>query len=107
VFIDFDKFRQAEPASDIALFTAKLMHMGANKIGTADTAGMREGHVAAVRSAFLDEYQRRAPVSADRLALWEALELSSQVLSAVKKVNREWIERCRRMLDDHLAANGW
>jgi Ser/Thr protein kinase RdoA (MazF antagonist) len=106
-FIDFDKCCDAEPASDIALFTAKLMHMGANTIGTSDTADMREQHVAAVRRAFLDEYQRRAPVSADRIALWEALELSSLVLSAVKKVNREWIERCRRMLDDHLAANGW
>jgi aminoglycoside phosphotransferase (APT) family kinase protein len=105
--IDFDKFCLAEPASDIALFTAKLQHMGMNKAGSRLAARNRELRVAALKAAFVDEYRRHAPVTPERVHLWEALELSSLVLSAAKKANRSWVETCSRMLETHLQACGW
>ena len=106
-FIDFDKFCQAEPASDIGLFTAKLRHMATNKVATRLSEASRGNRVAELRSVFLDEYRRHAPVSPGRVALWEALELTSLVLSAAKKVNEPWVESCQRMLEDHLQSCGW
>jgi aminoglycoside phosphotransferase (APT) family kinase protein len=105
--IDFDKFCLAKPASDIALFTAKLQHMGMNKVGSHLPARNREMRVAALKAAFLDEYRRHAPVTTERVHLWEALELSSLVLSAAKKANRSWVDTCSRMLEAHLEACGW
>ncbi len=106
-FIDFDKFCQAEPASDIALLTAKLRHMGVNKVAPRVSESSRQVRLAELRNTFLDEYRRHAPVSAGRVALWEALELTSLVLSAAKKVNQPWVDSCQRMLEDHLASYGW
>jgi hypothetical protein len=107
VFIDFDKFCQAEPAADIALFIAKLQHMAVNKVSTRDPESSHQVRLAEVRTAFLEEYQRHAPVSVDRVALWEALELTSLVLSAAKKVNDAWVAACQRLLEDHLRTCGW
>lgn len=106
-FIDFDKFCQAEPASDIAALTTKLQHMGMNKIEAPDSypPAEREQRVAELRVAFLDEYRRSAAVSAARLAVWEALELFSLVLSAAKKMNRSRVDSCARMLERHLEAH--
>ncbi|MGH3588105.1 MAG: phosphotransferase, partial [Pseudonocardia sp.] len=107
VFIDLDKFCQAEPACDIALFTAKLQHMGVNKASARVSASDREVRLAELRSTFLDEYRKHASVSTDRVGLWEAMELTSLVLSAAKKVNAAWVASCRRMLENHLQARGW
>jgi aminoglycoside phosphotransferase (APT) family kinase protein len=106
-FIDFDKFCQAEPASDIGLFTAKLQHMAINKVATRFSESSRGDRLAELRRVFLDEYRRHAAVSPDRVALWEALELTSLVLSAAKKVNEPWVDSCQRMLEDHLQSCGW
>ncbi|HJR38850.1 MAG TPA: phosphotransferase [Nocardioidaceae bacterium] len=106
-FIDFDNYCRAEPASDIALFTAKLQHMAVNKVTTSLSESSRRVRFAELRGAFLDEYRRHAPVSPGRVALWEALELTSLVLSAAKKVNEPWLDTCQRMLEDHLRSCGW
>ncbi|HET9858600.1 MAG TPA: phosphotransferase [Nocardioidaceae bacterium] len=106
-FIDFDSFCRAEPASDIALFTAKLQHMAVNKVTTSLSESSRRAGFHELREAFLDEYRRHAPVSPGRVALWEALELTSLVLSAAKKVNEPWLDSCQGMLEDHLQSSGW
>lgn len=106
-FIDFDNFCRAEPASDIALFTAKLQHMAVNKVTTSLSESSRRIRFGELRDTFLDEYRRHAPVSSGRVALWEALELTSLVLSAAKKVNEPWLDSCQRMLEDHLRSSGW
>ncbi|MGH3367938.1 MAG: hypothetical protein ACRDOY_12130 [Nocardioidaceae bacterium] len=107
-FIDFDKFCQAEPASDIGHLMAKLQHMAVNKVVTPNpvTESAREARVADLRAVLLEEYERHAPVSAERVALWQALELHSLVLSAAKKANDSWNDSCHRMLERHLAMHG-
>jgi aminoglycoside phosphotransferase (APT) family kinase protein len=106
-FIDFDKVCRAEPASDLALFTAKLRHMAGNKLEPAGSYRNRARRVAVLREEFLEVYQRHAPVSVDRVHLWEALELTSLVHSAAKKLNADWMDRCEAMLEEHLASCGW
>jgi len=106
-FIDFDKLCQAEPASDIALFLTKLRHTAVNKVLSEGSARSSQAKLDALRTVFLEEYRRHAPVSEERLALWEAVELTSLVLGAAKHVNPIWIETCSGMLQSHLTACGW
>jgi Ser/Thr protein kinase RdoA (MazF antagonist) len=103
-FIDFDKSCQAEPARDLAAFTTKLRHMAVNKVDAHeyDPAGEGEGLVEGLREVFLGEYRRTAPLSERRLALWEALELFSLVLSASKKMLGPRTQNCVAMLERHL-----
>ncbi len=68
--------------------------------GTCETA------VEALREAFVDQYRAAAPVSADRVAVWEALELVSLVLSASKKMLGARTENCLLMLERHLRTHG-
>jgi hypothetical protein len=107
-FIDFDKFCQAEPGSDIASLTTKLLHMGVNKIASPELGTMAErvDRMKALRAEFLTEYERNAPVSHDRLMIWEAYEFASLVLSAAKKADQARIDTCSRLLEDHLQAHG-
>ena len=106
-FIDFDKSGQAEPASDLAAFTTKLRHMAANKVDTHgyDPFGASESAVEDLREAFIGRYQRIAPVSEPRLAMWEALELFSLVLSASKKMLGPRTDNCIAMLEQHLRSH--
>ena len=107
-FIDFDKFSQAEPASDIASLTTKLLHMGVNKIAAPEFGTMadRVERMMELRAEFLTAYERNAPVSRDRLMIWEAYELACLVLSAAKKVDQARIDSCSRLLEDHLITHG-
>lgn len=104
--IDFDKVCRAEAASDIASLTTKLLHMAMNKVEGDASASEREDTSIALRTAFLDEYRRAGTVSDERLALWEALELISLELSAVKKMDHTRMESCHVMIEHHLAAYG-
>lgn len=107
-FLDFDKSGQAEPASDVGAFTTKLRHMAVNKVDSHeyDARGVRESAVEALRTRFLDEYRRIAPLSEGRLAAWEALELFALVLSAAKKALAPRSDNCLKMLDHHLSTHG-
>jgi hypothetical protein len=106
-FIDLDKSCRSEPGSDIAALSTKLLHMGVNKVATpsADEYGHRIDQLRELRSAFLTEYERHAPVSRDRLVMWEAYEFASLVLSAAKKMEPARIGSCLLLLEDHLAAS--
>jgi aminoglycoside phosphotransferase (APT) family kinase protein len=106
--IDFDKCCQAEPARDLAAFTTKLRHMAVNKVDTHhyDPAGEAEVMVETLRETFLGEYTRTAPLSERRLAVWEALELFSLVLSASKKMLGPRTRNCVAMLERHLDDHG-
>jgi hypothetical protein len=106
-FIDLDKLCQAEPASDIAAFLTKLRHTAVNKVAAEGSGRTSGAKLDALRTVFLEEYRRHCPVSEERLALWEALELAALVLSAAKHVNQTWVETCHRMLEEHLAGCGW
>ena len=110
--IDLDKLRQAEPAADVGPFLAKLRHTAVNK-GT-DTGALpdentmaRHGRrVDSLRETFLTAYEEQGPLSRERVALWEALELVSLVLGSAKKGLTERGASCARMLHAHLGANG-
>jgi hypothetical protein len=110
--IDLDKLRQAEPAADVGPFLAKLRHTAVNK-GTdsgalPDEATMaeRSARVDALRAAFLAAYEEQAPLSRERAAVWEGLELVSLVLGSAKKGLTERGASCARMLHDHLGSAG-
>lgn len=108
--IDFDKAAQAEPAVDIGLFLTKLRHTAVNKTGelaSPDPAWLEERstRVDSVAEVFLAAYRQRAPVTLERVRLWEALELLSLVLSAAKKVLPDRAQTCAAMLERHVRAH--
>jgi hypothetical protein len=96
-FIDFDSFCQSEPANDLALFLASLMSLGltssdfddARDGGSPMDKGTRRARFDTVMSlseTFLEEYGKHCPVSAQRVALWETLDIFMLVLHGWIKV---------------------
>ncbi len=51
---------------------------------------------------FLDEYERVAPVSRERVALWETLYLLESVLNCGLKLEPERLEGSMALLDRHV-----
>jgi Ser/Thr protein kinase RdoA (MazF antagonist) len=95
-FIDFDGFCQAEPALDVALFrtTVKLL-------------GWKPEHIAdltEIADEFLAEYSRHIDVSPVRVALWESLDLLTQVLHCWTKVKPEKLADAMAAIEHQLAA---
>jgi Ser/Thr protein kinase RdoA (MazF antagonist) len=87
-FIDFDSFCMAEPAADCALFCASLRDTGLRTLREA-RGGSDAGHLArldALTAAFLDAYAGMAPLSRERVELWEALDALTGVLHCWTKV---------------------
>ena len=81
--IDFDKAGQAEPAYDVAYFLTHLSSFGIRH-------PERQHHVARLSEAFRSAYLAMAPeVSPQRLALYEALDLSAYVLRNFRKRSHE------------------
>ncbi len=76
-FIDFDDCCMAEPAFDIALFRASTMDNGLydDRIRHRDEAeiAVRRTRIDALSESFLAAYESHAPVSRQRVALWEAI----------------------------------
>ncbi len=104
--IDFDKLRQAEPAADIGPFLSKLRHTAVNKGEDSRDNVSVPARVDTLRDAFLDAYRSAAPLSAERLACWEALEHFSLVLGSAKKGLAERGASCASMMHRHLDAHG-
>jgi Phosphotransferase enzyme family len=80
-FIDFDSFCLAEPASDCALFCSSLRDTGLRALR--ELGGGKAGDQArldALAAEFLDAYAEAAPVSRERVALWEVLDALTGVL---------------------------
>jgi len=96
-FIDFDSFCQSEPANDLALFLSSVMSLGltnsdfdeARDSGSTMDEKTREARfevAMSVSEKFLDEYEKHAPVSRQRVALWESLDIFMLVLHGWIKV---------------------
>ncbi|MGH8929193.1 MAG: hypothetical protein ACRDZO_00775 [Egibacteraceae bacterium] len=97
-FIDFDGFCQAEPALDIALFRATLKSIGLATLAGRDAARrdqLRDLEI--LCDLFTDAYEARAPVSRQRVALWETLDLLTNVLNS-------WAKAKLHRLDGRLLA---
>ncbi|HET9221044.1 MAG TPA: phosphotransferase [Roseiflexaceae bacterium] len=116
-FIDFDGFCLAEPALDIALFRATIKEMGINTSPSdkqkefmypSEEARLeRMAQLDAICEAFLVEYERFAPVSRQRVALWEALDLLTVVLRCWTKVKPHQLDNAMALLQAHLHSAGW
>ena len=120
--IDVDKLCQAEPAADIGPFLAKLRHTavnktGVNKTGVNQTAANQTAVSAAaplrvqeqvdrLHDAFLGAYRAAAPVTLERVGVWEALEHFSLVLGSAKKGLAERASSCAAMMHRHLDRHG-
>ena len=78
-FIDFDDFCMAEPAMDVGLFCSTIRDTGMN-IGddaffaSHDARMARHEQLDAICNRFVDEYAAHAPLSRERVLLWQALD---------------------------------
>jgi hypothetical protein len=116
-FIDFDSFCQAEPALDLALFLSATKNIGlsepheeeSNDDDTALDPEMRQrllDRLDTVCESFLAEYERHAPISRQRVAVWQALDLLTLVLTCWTKIKPVRLSNTMTMLERHLRDMG-
>jgi hypothetical protein len=115
-FIDFDGFCLAEPALDIALFRASAKEFGINtspsdkhkefEYPNEQARLARLAEMDALCETFLAEYELYAPVSRQRVALWEALDLLTVVLRCWTKVKPHQLGNALLMLESQLNDSG-
>ena len=96
-FIDFDSICQSEPGNDLALFLSSVMSFAMTNTDFDETSDSGAGMDEETRRTrfeigmslseqFLDEYEKHRPISRQRVALWEALDLFMLVLHGWIKV---------------------
>jgi hypothetical protein len=110
-FIDFDSFCMAEPAVDVGHFRAAIMDSGMKLIDDAtlhDPAARRAylDRLNQLGELFLTEYEARAPISRQRLALWEAWDYLRDSLHLWTKAKSVRAEAVVSILEYHLARTG-
>jgi Phosphotransferase enzyme family len=110
-FIDFDDVCQAEPAMDLALFMSSVKGVGLvdARGGTAAGPTVAERRLAQLErlcARFLDRYQTLAPVSGERVALWETLMLLSDLVQTWTKVEPTKVTPALLLLERHLEVSG-
>jgi Phosphotransferase enzyme family len=106
-FIDFDGLCQAEPALDVALFLTMMREHGLRSAAAANTSGVGTGRSSvgtmdALCDSFLSAYEAVAPISRARVALWEALDLITDVLACWTKAKPERLALRMTLLHRHL-----
>jgi hypothetical protein len=109
-FIDFDGFSHAEPALDVALFRATFKYIGLGEalphglddLYSRDALGDRLAQLEPLCDLFLDEYEKHAEISRERVVLWETLYIFDYVLRCWTKVRPERIQGSMLMLDRQL-----
>ncbi|MBK9714892.1 MAG: phosphotransferase [Kouleothrix sp.] len=106
-FIDFDDFCMAEPALDVGLFRAAIKDIGMNALDTTDRAAReaRLGQLDQIGEVFLSAYERLAPISRERVALWEAWSYFRDTLHFWIKVKPAEPDNGMMMLKHHLQKN--
>jgi hypothetical protein len=116
-FIDFDSFCQSEPARDVAMFLSSLMTLGLTlssfdkdqhsdqTIANPANWETRFEQVYAICEQFLNTYEQFQPVSRQRVALWEALDLFHYVLSGWMKVKVSETDFLVKLLARFLIAS--
>jgi aminoglycoside phosphotransferase (APT) family kinase protein len=108
-FIDFDSQCMAEPALDVGLFRAAIKDTG---MGISFHSGLPDQSERLARLAlldeigdvFLNEYEAHAPVSRDRVALWEAIDYLRNCLHYWIKVKPAEPDHALLILDQHLQS---
>ena len=104
-FIDFDGFCEAEPAMDLALFRASIkqnvMRLGLRAERPEPSLDILS-ELDGLCDLFLAEYQRMAPVSRERVALWETIYLLESVLDSWIKLEPDRLEGSMALLERHV-----
>ena len=108
--IDFDYCCMAEPAFDIALFRATTMDNGLydDRIRPHDEVevALRRTRIDALNESFLAAYESHAPVSRQRVALWEAIFYFNDSLQCWTKPRPTDARLVVSLLERHLRALG-
>ena len=108
--IDFDYCCMAEPAFDIALFRATTMDNGLydERIRPRDEAevAIRRTRIDALNESFLAAYESHAPVSRQRVALWEAIFYFNDSLQCWTKPRPNDPRLVVSLLERHLHTLG-
>jgi aminoglycoside phosphotransferase (APT) family kinase protein len=106
--IDFDDFSMAEPGLDVGLFLAAIRDIGMGGVDS-DNPAERQARLALldrIGEAFQSEYERNAPVSRGRVALWEAWSYFRDVLHTWIKVKPAESDTAMLTLLHHLRKMG-
>lgn len=113
-FIDFDSFAQSEPGLDLGLFLATVMNMAVTSSPQDDKAHSKSAlkkawqarydRYLAVCDAFLDEYEKYAPVSRERFALWQTMHILMMVLTCWTKNKTDELEATLFLLRSYLTT---
>ncbi|MGH2995388.1 MAG: phosphotransferase family protein [Gaiellaceae bacterium] len=110
-FIDFDRFGQAEPAVDVASFRTAVRDAGRldpEQDGAARGESARSARLVQLDELcdrFLARYGAGAPISRERVELWEALGLFTTVLHCWTKMEAG-LEARLEFLRHHLRTSG-
>ena len=104
-FIDFDGFGRAEPGLDLGLFLATTANV-AVRAAPADQRAAALATMDDLISRFLRRYQDDAPVSVDRVALWQALALLTAVLHCWTKIRPDRLAPNLLLLEHHVRSAG-
>ncbi len=106
-FIDFDGFGRAEPALDLSRFLRKTRALGMDALRARGDGDEQTNlaKVEAICAAFLAEYETQVPISHQRIALWETLDLLTLVLYCWTKIEPERLPANMLLLERHLHAN--
>ena len=95
------------PSSAVAATLDGIKELGfkfATRAGL--SIGLDDVRTPADKPEILAEYERHAPVSRQRVALWEALDLLTVVLRCWTKVKPRQLGNAILMLEAHLSASG-
>jgi hypothetical protein len=101
----------AEPALDVGHFRAAIMDSGMKLIdeSTLDDPARCQAYLQrldALGASFLAQYEAHAPISRQRLALWEALDYLRDALHLWKKPQSSSPAPVMRILEYHLRGMG-
>jgi len=102
-FIDFDGFCRAEPALDVALFRATVRDLAMSVLPAETPLEDRLRTTDDLCEHFLARYEALAPVSRERVALWEALDLTTNVVHSWTKVKPARLAHAMTLLRHHAA----
>ena len=111
-FIDFDNFCQAEPAMDLALFRVATIDMGMSAFRRAEPIATEPAvddgrldrliQLESIADRFLTYYASIRPVSQQRVAVWEALNILELVVRCWDRVKPMRLNHIILMLERHL-----
>jgi Ser/Thr protein kinase RdoA (MazF antagonist) len=109
-FIDFDDFCMAEPAMDVGRFCASITDSGMQVADeqALDPAQRQEmlARLDTLKQDFVSAYAALAPISRERVALWEARDYLRDALHGWVKAKPAGPQNALLMAERHLGGMG-